>query len=243
MNSEHDNPAYQSIRDQLKSELDARKGLAITTYRYTGARVGNAYSRQAQAWGGTTPYRWTLLSPSPVLTCAEGKNRLTPLQLGKLIPCGTGAPGYDAGSDANLYLWKTATGSWHLRGTAGGANVTYRGRLVAESAFQSVSANGFEAGDTLDTSQANVIEFTFQTSGSNEDGVDFTFDASTNVSLIVEGTMPAGLSFDTSSGVISGVPQNAGNFTLNVMVEDSSIATQTGLPQRYVAPSPLVVNP
>ena len=243
LNSEHDNPAYQSIRDQLKSELDTRKGLAITTYRYTGARVGKAYSQQARAWGGTTPYRWTLLSPSPVLTCSEGKNTLTPLQLGTLVPCGTGAPGYDEASDANLYLWKTTTGSWHLRGTAGGANVTYRGRLVADRSFQNVSANGLEAGDTLDTSQANVIGFTFQTSGSNEDGVDFTFDANANVSLIVEGTMPAGLSLDASSGVISGVPQNAGTYTLNLMVEGSSIATQTGLPQRYVTPSPLIVNP
>ncbi len=243
LNSQHANPARRWILNQLRTQLDALKGLSITNYWFPAASVGRAYTTQAKAWGGRTPYHWTLLGKSPVLTCTQRKSVLAPLQLGNLVPCGTGAPSYNPATQAGLYLWKTAAGSWHLRAAAGGGSRVYRGRLIADRSFQSVTASGLEANDALDTSKANTIGFTFNTSGANEDGVDFTFNASANVLLIAEDPMPAGLSLNAASGTISGTPQNTGTFALNLMVEDSSVAAYTGLPQRYIVPYRLTVRP
>ena len=51
---------------------------------------------------------------------------------------------------------------------------------------------------------------------------------------VVEGELPAGLSLDPASGLISGVPTQAGSREVLVKVEDSSTSLQTGNPQSFL---------
>jgi arylsulfatase A-like enzyme len=59
---------------------------------------------------------------------------------------------------------------------------------------------------------------------------------------IVGGHLPEGLELDNFTGIISGVPIWAEEQQISIMVEDSSIATHTGLPQSYIKDFQIIIN-
>jgi Putative Ig domain/N-sulphoglucosamine sulphohydrolase, C-terminal len=66
LTSKHNDPANQSILTDMTARLDAVKGLGVTSFKSSlpAARVGQPFSFQMKAWGGTTPYRWSIVSGS-----------------------------------------------------------------------------------------------------------------------------------------------------------------------------------
>jgi hypothetical protein len=242
LNSLHDHIDYQSTLGNLKNRLDDKKGLAISNFALPAGNVGQEYSAQVHAWGGNEPYRWTVVGQTSVFTCMEKRPVLSPFELQNIPGCTGGDPPYDAGTVAGLFLWKDDDNSWHLRGTAAGGTATYRGRLVADQAFVSVTGVSIEPDDILDTSIGNIISFEFNAGGAGEVGTDFTIPEGAYVSMIIEERLPPGLVLQPLSGDITGTPTQTGTFNVNVMVEDSSIASYTGLPQRYIVPYILKIN-
>jgi hypothetical protein len=86
---------------------------------------------------------------------------------GQLPQCGQ--PSYNRASESALFVWNDCgTGQWHLRATAGGQSLTYRGGLTPDQPFASLSAFSFESGDLLPPP-----DFTMIVSGSGQDGIDF----------------------------------------------------------------------
>lgn len=59
--SQHDNPAYQNILDELARRLEGLKGLAMTTFEAPKGKVGKDYGFQLTAWGGKEPYIWSIV--------------------------------------------------------------------------------------------------------------------------------------------------------------------------------------
>jgi hypothetical protein len=59
---------------------------------------------------------------------------------------------------------------------------------------------------------------------------------------IIEGQLPEGLSLESASGIIYGFPVKPEDQKLMVMVEDSSIAKQTGNPQSFYAEYRILIN-
>ena len=51
-----------------------------------------------------------------------------------------------------------------------------------------------------------------------------------------EGSLPQDLTLNTTTGVIKGTPTQAETQLFRIKIEDSSIATHTGAPQRIIAP-------
>lgn len=86
MSSQHNNPAYASDQSALAATLEAEKGLAVTTFSLPDAQLGVPYSVQLNAWGGTTPYSWTMfegeLPVSLSLDVNTGVISGTPSQVG-----------------------------------------------------------------------------------------------------------------------------------------------------------------
>ena len=81
---------------------------------------------------------------------------------------------YDPGTEAGLYLWQDkATGTWHLRGAAGGGDGRYTGEIVSDQPFTGVSAVSIEANDVLDTTDPMRIVFDLRMWNQWEDGIDF----------------------------------------------------------------------
>jgi arylsulfatase A-like enzyme len=60
---------------------------------------------------------------------------------------------------------------------------------------------------------------------------------------IFKGRLPEGLSLDSSSGLISGVPVKQEERRVQIRVTDSSIAKQTGKPQSYIQEFSFVISP
>ena len=52
---------------------------------------------------------------------------------------------------------------------------------------------------------------------------------------IVEGSLPPGIALNTQTGVLSGIPTDAGQFNLRIKVEDTRLASYTGAPQVYTS--------
>ncbi len=243
LESQHDNPAYDTIRNAMKSQLDADKGIAIANYYLPKATVGQSYNAQVQRWGGQGPFKWTAVGNTLAIACSARRSVLTPFELQNIPLCDIGQPTYNPGTEENIIVWKDSAQSWHLRVMAGGGSRRYIGKLVANSPYSSVTNVLLESGDSINSSDPKIIEFDLNVSADDEDGVDFTIPAGGFVSLVVEESLPSGLSLGSTSGSISGIPLQSGDYSLNVMIEGTAIATQTGLPQRYIVPYTLEVAP
>jgi arylsulfatase A-like enzyme len=125
---------------------------------------------------------FTLNTPvQPVRVGATEIPVLGSFQLETLTSCGgttpdpDGQPVYDSSTQAALFLWRDAPGSWHLRATAGGGAGHYTGSIVSDQVFSAVNAVSLESHDTLDTSDPDRIEFDLLMWNAAEDGIDFEF--------------------------------------------------------------------
>jgi arylsulfatase A-like enzyme len=58
--SEHNNPNFDFIRNELAQTLSSNRGLGLRTHSVPSGQVGAFYSVQLQTWGGQTPFTWTV---------------------------------------------------------------------------------------------------------------------------------------------------------------------------------------
>ncbi len=101
-------------------------------------------------------------------------------------PCN--APTYSAGTEAAMFLWKNCTtGIWSMRVTAGGGSLTYKGTVTAGRPFSTMQPFSVEptAGDVLTLSPDTRINYTFKTSTTATDGVDFSYPSTTTACVRV----------------------------------------------------------
>ena len=63
--------------------------------------------------------------------------------------------------------------------------INYQGAITSTSNFSSVKPQGLEAADSLDTSNAKRVGFTFDSRGSGSDGLDFKLPDGANACLDV----------------------------------------------------------
>jgi hypothetical protein len=141
-------------------------------------------------------------------TVFVGANRTVvtpPFDMETLGACGGGgvppgdecyAPSYDAGTEANVYLWKGCDGSglWHVRATGGGSPslVRYEGGVTADQAFSSVTPFSIESSDILDNSSDPLkIDYLLKLYNIGEDGFSFSFPAGANACFDAT-ALPAG---------------------------------------------------
>jgi hypothetical protein len=100
-----------------------------------------------------------------------------------LKPCSTGAlacgaPSYDAGRNAGVFLWRECGGpGWQVRATAGGGSaITYAGSVSSNGAFSSVRPYSLENLDRLTTrTDPPRIDFSMTVVQNWEDGFGFAY--------------------------------------------------------------------
>ena len=62
MDSKHDDPNYQGIKNELATRLAGWQGLAITSADLPQGVIDQPYAFPLTAWGGTTPYTWEIVA-------------------------------------------------------------------------------------------------------------------------------------------------------------------------------------
>ena len=122
-NSLHDDPNFQLQLTELADQVAKERGLGPTVFRTPNGDLGEPYSFQLTAWGGTEPYRWRVvfgeLPPGLSLDSDTGLISGVPTQQGdyefKILlsdssvnpkfggPQTYFAPGRTGGSDDNVY--------------------------------------------------------------------------------------------------------------------------------------------
>lgn len=119
-------------------------------------------------------------------------------------PCG--APVYNAGTEAAVFLWKDcATGQWFARYSAGGGSREYVGELVSDRPYANVTPFSIETADVLDSAtDPNRIRYRLKMSGSGQDGFNFTPAAQAN--MCFELGSPAGVTVFVGAARVARTP-------------------------------------
>jgi hypothetical protein len=88
-------------------------------------------------------------------------------------PCG--APNLNGAVDSGVFIWRDCpSGEWRLKTAAAGGTATFTGTVTSSAVYTSVRGVALSANDFLDyTTNPKQIVFTFHTSGSATDGVNF----------------------------------------------------------------------
>ena len=87
-------------------------------------------------------------------------------------PCGP--PSTNGTVDSGVFAWRDCvTGQWSVKVWSANTAITYKGTITSTSNFTSVKPQSLETSDSLNTSNPKQVAFTFASSGSGSDGVDF----------------------------------------------------------------------
>jgi hypothetical protein len=86
-----------------------------------------------------------------------------------------GAPPLSGSKDKGVFIWRDCpSGEWRLRTAAAGGTATYSGTINSGANYVSAKGVALSSADKLDTtSNPKQIKFTFQTTNSKLDGVNF----------------------------------------------------------------------
>jgi hypothetical protein len=113
---------------------------------------------------------------------------IAPVALGvaPAYPCGP--PALNGLTDSGVFIWKDCpSGQWRLKTAAAGGSVTYSGKVSSSAIYTSVTPVGLSGSDVVDFStNPKVIAFTFNTTGSSTDGVNFISQDGSNNCLKVD---------------------------------------------------------
>jgi hypothetical protein len=111
-----------------------------------------------------------------------------------------GAPSYDPGTDAGLFLWRDCTApgtdaSWAVRITGGGSPsaLSYFGSVSSTTAVLSAVGFSLESSDTLDSTPGDgFVDYGLIAIGGGQDGFQFDVPAGADA-CFDPATMPAGV--------------------------------------------------
>jgi hypothetical protein len=124
----------------------------------------------------------------------SGRGAIAPVALGiaPAYPCGP--PALNPAVDVGVFIWRDCpSGEWRLKTAAAGGSVTYTGTATSSLSYVSVRGVGLSGGDTVDfTSNPQQVAFTFFTTGTDTDGVNFTPQDGSSTCLMING--PSSLS-------------------------------------------------
>ena len=99
-----------------------------------------------------------------------------------------GVPIYDSSQDKGLFVWRSKSGDWKLRVTAGGDYGRYEGAIVSSLPVVSADGVGLESNDVLEVSADKTrIDFTFQVWKRAQDGINMILPEDSEVSLELNG--------------------------------------------------------
>jgi hypothetical protein len=112
--------------------------------------------------------------------------------LGSAPPYQCGQPSFDGSRDAAVFIWQDCpTGEWRMKVTSAGTTINYKGTVTSTAAYTSVKKVGLESNDVVDaTTDPKTIVFSFVSTGSGSDGVNFLAKEGAGVCLSV--TAPTG---------------------------------------------------
>ena len=108
-------------------------------------------------------------------------------------PCGPPTPALNGATDYGVFIWRDCpSGQWRMKTSASGGTATFTGTVNSTAAFTSVRGVGLSPDDVLNyTTNPRQIAFTFHTSGSFNDGVNF--DVQDNTINCLSLTAPANM--------------------------------------------------
>ncbi len=236
--SKHADPRYAKVKQDLKEWLDSVKGLAITTTRMRSAVVGKPFTWQLEAWGGKKPYFWNMVNLTPKVFLGPERKTLTvndiPVVLGPdYNQCG--APVFSK-KESGLFIWKSCNSEqWHIRATPGNQSTTFMGSIAASTPLREVTGVRLGNNDILEQSEASHMTFTMEINPDYVKGFDFSLAANAIVKFDIDTrTLPRGLTLNSQSGLISGVPLQPVRRTPRIVVTDSSVRKIDGEPQDFI---------
>jgi hypothetical protein len=119
---------------------------------------------------------------------------IAPVALGvaPAYPCG--APKLNGWKDKGVFVWRDCpTGKWIVRMMSANTRITYEGTITSASNFTTVRPRALEHNDVIDTSSSSQIAFTFKSSGTGIDGVDFKLPDGANACFRLPVPSGAGL--------------------------------------------------
>jgi hypothetical protein len=172
--------------------------LNITTTTLPDGKVNTAYSQTVSATGGATPYEWYVLSGS--LPTGLSLNTTTGVISG--TPTGTGTSNFTM----------RVTDSWDA----------WAPEPNTDTQALSITVNAEVLNITTTSLPDGTVSVSYSETVSASGGVTpYTWS-------IDSGSLPSGLSLNSSTGVISGTPTGAGtsDFTIKVTDDESTTDTQ-----------------
>lgn len=100
-------------------------------------------------------------------------------------PATAGRPGFTAGKDAGVYVWREANGMWRLRLASGGLPQSFQGGIsVVKAPLTSASTAYAEGNDVFRRTYPGQAEFELRVGGGDYlDGVDFSAPAGAGLCL------------------------------------------------------------
>jgi hypothetical protein len=140
-----------------------------------------------------------LTAPGKQVLIGAARSPVTsPVDLATLASCGApavtcGTLSYTRASERGSFLWQDCdTGLWHLRVTAAGSNLSYKGSLVSPQALGSLATYSYESNDTLATPSAGRVDYGMAVNGTGEDGLDFALAQGASACLDAGGPVLVG---------------------------------------------------
>ena len=159
-----------------------------------------------------------------------------------------GLPTLNGAVDEGVFVWRDcATGQWSMRVMSANTAITYQGTITSTSNFTSSRPRALESNDVLDTSNPKQIGFTFNSTGTGFDGVDFNLPDGANACLQIAApsgaqlfmgpfktpiSAPADLETQAPCGGVNGsvglersaetIAESAGSVTLTVLRSGSA---------------------
>jgi len=137
------------------------------------------------AWPSGAVESYPGVAPNHLYRITEGSG-IAQVTAGVAPAYSCGAPTLNGAVDSGIFVWRDCpSGEWRLKTVAAGGQVTFAGSVSSSAGFTSVKAMSLDATDVLDSTNPNQFAFTFDTTGTGTDGVNFLTPAGSSTCLKV----------------------------------------------------------